>query len=75
MLNMIGKKFKCKGCDDISTAEHINNVTIDNCCANRQQRRNYVPIEKTKQTDPKWYQCPVCGQNIRRRGWEEIKEN
>lgn len=72
MINMASKKFRCCNCESISTADSINNTTLNNCCANRQQRRQYVPIEKTKQTDPKWYQCPICKQNIRRRGWQEI---
>lgn len=64
------KIYRCKGCNEVSTSNDIND-TIDNCCMNRQQRRNYVPIEKTKYNDRKWYNCPKCGKNIRRIGWEE----
>lgn len=72
---MTDERFKCKNCEEVSTADDINETTVNNCCMNRKQRRNYVPIEKTKQTDPKWYQCPSCGQNIRRRGWAKENKN
>lgn len=67
-------KYKCCSCNETSTAEQINQLTVNNYCANRQQRRSYTPIEKTKQTDHKWYQCPKCGKNIRRFGWKEVEE-
>lgn len=73
VADMFVKKFKCGNCDSISTADRINEVTISNCCMNRKQRRMYKPIEKT--TDGTWYKCPVCGENIRRRGWQEIRED
>lgn len=65
------KMYRCKGCNEVSTSDEINTTTVDNCCMNRQQRRNYVPIEKTSHNDHKWYNCPKCGKNIRRIGWEE----
>lgn len=66
------QKYKCCNCDEISTAEQINTITTDCYCVNRKQRREYTPIEKTKQTDHKWYTCPNCGKNIRRFGWKEV---
>lgn len=71
----MNKKFKCKNCDSVSTAECINETTINRCCYNRQQRRSYIPIEKTKKTDPKWYRCPMCRSNIKRIGFEEVEED
>lgn len=72
---MACKKFECKHCNSISTADNINEVTIDNCCINRQQRRQFMPIENTKPTDRKWYQCPACRTNTWRNGFEEVKED
>ena len=40
--------YKCSHCGGISTAEDINNCTMDTYCLNRKQRREYVPIEKLR---------------------------
>lgn len=61
--------YKCCNCGGISSAEEINNKTVAECCINRADRRKYKPIEETKQTDSKWYRCPLCDTNIKRRGW------
>jgi hypothetical protein len=65
--------YKCTKCDNISSSEAINNNTISLYCINRKQRRTYVPIEKTKNGDRMWYNCPICHSNISRRGgWKDI---
>ena len=61
--------FRCCNCNEVSPAEDINNVTLDECCMNRKQRRMYKPIEKM--ADNTWYRCPKCGMNIRIRGWNK----
>ena len=70
-MNM--KKYRCAKCGATSTANDINNHTMDKYCMNRQQRRAYVPIEKTRRGDAKWYTCPCCDGNIsRRNGWTDV---
>ena len=70
-MNM--KKYRCNYCGGTSTSVDINNHTMEKYCKNRQQRRAYVPIEKTKHGDRRWYTCPCCGENIsRRNGWKDI---
>lgn len=64
--------YKCGNCFAVSTIDQINEVTINECCMNRADRRRYVPIEKTSKHDNKWYRCPHCKQNIRLKGWEKI---
>lgn len=66
--------YECCKCKEVSSAEEINQITLDECCNNRADRRRYVPIDKTKQTDRKWYRCPKCGTNIRRMGWKKVDE-
>lgn len=68
-------KFKCLSCEKISTAEDIDNHTINNCCANRGQRRMFVSISKVGKFDRKWYQCPICGVNAYRRNFEKVEED
>lgn len=65
--------YRCGACSWTSTAIDINDCTMNKYCKNRQQRRAYVPIEKTKFGDKRWYTCPCCGDNIsRRNGWEDM---
>jgi DNA-directed RNA polymerase subunit RPC12/RpoP len=61
--------FRCCNCNEVSSAEDINNVTLSECCMNRKQRRMYKPIEKM--TADTWYRCPKCGTNIRIKGWNK----
>lgn len=64
--------YQCANCGEISTSTLINEVTLNECCANRAERRKYVPIEKTSKYDHRWYRCPECKQNIRLKGWTKI---
>ena len=70
---LLNDKYICGHCDQISSAIEINATTL-NDCMNRKQRRAYVPIEKTKQTDRKWYRCPICTSIVSRYRWKEHNE-
>ena len=68
---MVKQLYRCTSCNEVSSAEQIDNTTLEQCCHNRADRRKYVPIEKAHNND-KWYKCPQCGVNIRRKGWTKI---
>lgn len=63
--------YRCMNCDGVSSADRINEVTINECCNNRSDRRKYTPIEKTSPKDRKWYRCPLCGIDSYRKGFVE----
>ena len=74
ILNQLSKEtskmYRCGHCGSISTSDDINKCTMDTYCMNRKQRREYVPIEKTKLGNHRWYKCPRCSKNVsRRNGW------
>lgn len=74
MSDVIQVMYRCHNCNTISSSDDINKKTLNDCCLNRADRRKYVPIEKTSQTDRKWYRCPLCGENVRRKGWTRVNE-
>lgn len=65
----MASKYKCASCEVTSMAGDINEKTLTECCFNRTERRKFVPIERTVRGDRKWYRCPACEKDIRRRGW------
>lgn len=50
--------YKCKNCGVVSSADDINNNTVERYGGNRAVRRKFVSIEKRKQN--KVYCCPSC---------------
>lgn len=65
------KEYECGSCNSVSTDEEIDEFTLV-ICINRQQRRAYKPIGMTTNISKKWYKCPKCGGNIRRKDWKLV---
>lgn len=64
------KSYQCS-CGAINNENDIDDATLA-LCVNRQQRRAYKPIGMTTNISKKWYRCPNCGGNIRRKDWKLV---